>query len=335
LDGLPDLLDSSFEDDAEENDAGTADTPTESQTLAGTLYRNRRQALKRDAERRNMARSQMHERWKRRQFYLDEEEGATAPDDWHQAEDILGKPSQARVPPRRLSGPIMPQSEVDAGTEILYQVTQQAFNELLDSIFKPSEDEAAEAAATRASREKFRHILETVELEEPAVDHITDPEESIFVEMDQHVLDEDGLNAEEIATISGIHAETRAGDQGDGSDPDPSPVESTETVEHIDFTMPQFRPNSDASDPSIPQLGPSYPLTDPQQIEAACEHVEEVPSPETLRRWKELEMVEHLAAERGGWGRLNYEEFEAIYNNQEAQGHRLDYLGSWIDFCIR
>src|SRR3569833_1541786 len=36
-----------------------------------------------------IARRKLHDRWKRRQFYLDEEEGATPPDDWAEDEDVL------------------------------------------------------------------------------------------------------------------------------------------------------------------------------------------------------------------------------------------------------
>ncbi len=37
---------------------------------------------------------------------------------------------------------------------------------------------------------------------------------------------------------------------------------------------------------------------------------------------------------RGGWDKLSFPEFEEIYKSEENQGNRLDYLGSWIDFCI-
>ncbi len=54
----------------------------------------------------------------------------------------------------------------------------------------------------------------------------------------------------------------------------------------------------------------------------------------TLMEWKRLDLAEEEARRRGGWGKLSYDEFEAIYKSQDSDSNRLDYLGSWIDFCI-
>ncbi|PHH85444.1 hypothetical protein CDD83_397 [Cordyceps sp. RAO-2017] len=186
-------------------DAVAAGTPrTDSERLARMLSSARRKAPKLEKQRRDMARSQLHERWRRRQFYLDEEEGGLAPDDWDNDEDILAKLSKAvedaqsggdqhnaaptrsrssskvrfaedmddhdtrsnpstssRSIPERWGGMGIPDAEKDAGREILYQVTQQAFNELLDTIFKPAEDLAVEAATTKAQRERYRAEIES------------------------------------------------------------------------------------------------------------------------------------------------------------------------------
>ena len=42
------------------------------------------------------------------------------------------------------------------------------------------------------------------------------------------------------------------------------------------------------------------------------------------------------AEEKGGWGRLSLEEFETAVKRfvREGRGNQMDYLGSWIDFCI-
>lgn len=54
-----------------------------------------------------------------------------------------------------------------------------------------------------------------------------------------------------------------------------------------------------------------------------------------------LEAVETQAQARGGWGRLSLEEFEKILKREDAAGvggngrrAMMDYLGSWIEFCI-
>ena len=46
--------------------------------------------------------------------------------------------------------------EEDVGREVLYQVTQEAFNELLDPVFRLREDLALAAVRTRRKRERFR-----------------------------------------------------------------------------------------------------------------------------------------------------------------------------------
>ncbi|KAM3078276.1 hypothetical protein ACMFMG_002429 [Clarireedia jacksonii] len=166
------------------------------------LPRNLRPFVITHAQQRLEAQNAVHDRWKRRQFYTDEEEGATAPEDWDEAEDILtqnglagdsskfqsqqrpsyhsrssskvrfaedmddfdtrSNPStSSRSVPERWGGMEIPDAERDAGKEILYQVTQQAFNELLDPLFKEKEDLALKAAATKADRDKYRHLFTT------------------------------------------------------------------------------------------------------------------------------------------------------------------------------
>ncbi|KAF2132374.1 EF-hand [Dothidotthia symphoricarpi CBS 119687] len=138
-------------------------------------------------------------RWARRQYYVDEEEGLTRPqgvDDSGLASDALGDevelagdsenpPSQHVERPRwsrsssrvrfqddvdvetrsnastssrpvgeRWGGYEIPEPEKDLGKEVLYQITQQGFNELLNPIFQENEDNAMDAFATRSERRK-------------------------------------------------------------------------------------------------------------------------------------------------------------------------------------
>ncbi|RWA09309.1 hypothetical protein EKO27_g5778 [Xylaria grammica] len=158
------------------------------------------QQLNFDKRKRVIARKQLYERWKRRQFYLDEEEGAMPPQGWRDEQDILTnvnditEPSKSAPPllsprsrssskvrfaedtddfetrsnpstssrsvPERWGGMEIPDAERDAGKEILYQITQQAFNELLDALFKKKEDLAVLAAESKEQREKYRHLLD-------------------------------------------------------------------------------------------------------------------------------------------------------------------------------
>jgi hypothetical protein len=149
------------------------------------------------------------ERWRRRAFYTDEEDGATAPEDYEtdsnvgdvsvendlhneQSEyeshppsprsrssskvrfqddvtddyDVRSNPSTSSrsiFVGERWGGFEIPEVERDVGKEILYQVTQQGFNELLDILFKPKEDVLMEVYRTRAERKIWAREIELVE----------------------------------------------------------------------------------------------------------------------------------------------------------------------------
>ena len=380
--------------------------------------RSRRAAL--DKRSKINARRKLLERWKRRQFYLDEEEGATAPEDWDEGEDVLaqmdgvGDSSKAAQPhpisprsrssskvrfaedtddyeirsnpstssrsvPERWGGMDIPDAERDAGREILYQVTQQAFNELLDILFKEREDLAVGAAETKARREEHRHLFESIDLEdlEYADEEAWIRSNTEEPEIKDQTIDEllqasgysvdrqgDGANDTVVETVGDIMVHEEASGHGASRvNGFPSTARSGGSTEHRDPTMPQFRPNSASDLPSRPEstspqgvhtptsahgtTGPSTttpsnkggpskgkrPLS--SKGKKAAESTKPAPIPrETLIQWKVLDEAEKEAKERGGWGLLTYEEFEETYKREEAQANRLDYLGSWIDFCI-
>lgn len=146
------------------------------------------------------------DRWRRRAFYTDEEDGAVAPEGYEtdpdaekmSDEDALDDHFESHPPsPRsrssskvrfqdditddydvrsnpstssrsilvseRWGGFEVPEVEKDVGKEILYQVTQQGFNELLDILFKPKEDLLMEAYDTRAERKFWAREIEQAE----------------------------------------------------------------------------------------------------------------------------------------------------------------------------
>ncbi|PYH49026.1 EF hand domain protein [Aspergillus saccharolyticus JOP 1030-1] len=154
----------------------------------------------------------VHDRWRRRGFYTDEEDGATAPvgyqsdldaassdeeednevdesqpaaseshppsprsrssskvrfqDDLTDDYDVRSNPSTSSrsiLVSERWGGFEVPEVERDVGKEILYQVTQQGFNELLDILFKPKEDLLMEAYETRAERKLWAREIELTE----------------------------------------------------------------------------------------------------------------------------------------------------------------------------
>ncbi|OWP05262.1 Zinc finger, ZZ type [Marssonina coronariae] len=172
-------------------------------STVATVRRESRRAVIQNAIYRERSQADAHKRWQRRSFYTDEEEGAVPPADWTEEEDILaencvGESSKAnsrptvrsrssskvrfaedmddldtrsnlsassRSVPERWGGMEVPDAERDAGKEILYQITQQAFNELLDPLFKDKEDLAVKAAKLKPEREKWRDLYSTPEFE--------------------------------------------------------------------------------------------------------------------------------------------------------------------------
>ncbi|KAI1371881.1 EF-hand [Hypoxylon crocopeplum] len=395
--------------------------PTESQLRVqhqAIVANSRRLGI--DKRKRVLARKQLLERWKRRQFYLDEEEGALPPQGWNENQDVLlnlnstaessksaphflsprsrssskvrfaedaddfetrSNPStSSRSVPERWGGMEIPDAERDAGKEILYQVTQQAFNELLDEIFKKKEDLAVQAAETKEQREKYRELLDTISLgeeeeEEEGESRNQSPrrprgasDESRPIR--HHNLDEllsaSGYTVQPSTEDDEILEEPLSDPAAEAENEDDKPqatIEKTttptndpvspESPEYRDPTLPQNRPNSLAQAPlngvssrleegkpkSKKLANGSGAFENARATEASIPKAESPSrvSRSTLVTWKRLDLAEQEARERGGWGRLNYKEFEDIYREHEFQDssrNRLDYLGSWIDFCI-
>jgi hypothetical protein len=148
------------------------------------------------------------DRWARRQFYVDEEEGLNRPDgveDYiavedndcddtgERAEGTEGASQYSNTRPRwsrsssrvrfqddvdmetrsnastssrpigeRWGGYEIPEPEKDVGKEVLYQITQQGFNELLDPLFEDRENDAMDAYAARGELRKHTARLEQI-----------------------------------------------------------------------------------------------------------------------------------------------------------------------------
>ncbi|KAK4175437.1 hypothetical protein QBC36DRAFT_331427 [Triangularia setosa] len=340
------------------------------------------------------ARKKLFDRWKRRQFYVDEEEGAIAPDGWPEDDDVLAHmnppmesskaPQQpplsrsrssskvrfaddddehdhgydtdarsnvsnsSRSIPERWGGMEIPDAERDVGKEIFYQVIQQAFNEILDTLFKRKEDLAVKAAETKEARDKWRRAFASINLNEVDKNKQKAAKKRKPAE----------LSLEELLATTGYSVDQREIDGtilvGSASEivpdelpvlPSEEPVEpsSPEATSHRDPTMPQFRPNADSESEAALETLSDEDTTRSEKTADAAEKSKTTskkngsvsPPPfEQLVEWKRLDVAEQEAKERGGWGRLSYEEFERIYKEEEANGSRLDYLGTWIDFCI-
>ncbi|CAN9221964.1 unnamed protein product [Alternaria alternata] len=135
------------------------------------------------------------QRWARRQYYIDEEEGLTRPEGFEESDadelgtvngvndnaenayinenwtrnrssrsssrvrfqddvdiDTRSNASSSRPAGERWGGYEIPEPEQDLGKEVLYQVTQQGFNELLNPLFLEKEDMAMDAHEKRNER---------------------------------------------------------------------------------------------------------------------------------------------------------------------------------------
>ncbi|KAF2868016.1 hypothetical protein BDV95DRAFT_501504 [Massariosphaeria phaeospora] len=155
------------------------------------------------------------ERWARRHFYLDEEEGLTRPEGFRdppstlehdeQAQEDTNSPPTAdaerprgsrsssrvrfqddvedietrsnastssRMVGERWGGYEIPELEKDVGKEVLYQITQQALNELLNPLFQEKEDNAMDAFATRSERREYAAQIDSITEEFNAEKHL-------------------------------------------------------------------------------------------------------------------------------------------------------------------
>jgi len=172
-----------------------------------TAARQRMEREQEDRKNRDEIRAKaVQDRWRRREFYLDEEDGVVTPEGFNDVggaeEDNLqvgsdgrSSASQPHSPAfrsrssskvrfqddvtdvdndtrsnasassrnipigERWGGYEIPEAEKDVGKEVLYQVTQQGLNEMLDPLFKAKEDLAMEALVTRVERNKWRKEL--------------------------------------------------------------------------------------------------------------------------------------------------------------------------------
>lgn len=435
------------------------------------VRRSNRRAVTSVAVYRERAQRELYERWQRRHFYTDEEDGATPPVDWKEDDDVLahtgiaGESSKSstrpivhsrsssrvrfaedtddfdtrsnpstssRSVPERWGGMEIPDAEKDAGKEILYQVTQQAFNELLDPLFKEKEDIAVEAAATKAERERYRSLLtkpdfvkwavekdaeeaktrETdarpadtnfpeVEVEQvrerpleellAATGYQVAPADSEMPELEaipgspRHAREETRLPRSEVSGSQEVPESTphvppptsptevlstiaQYDDDRDPTSPQSTSPQATPstsspdspTPSHRDPTLPQFRPNS-AVESSLDWIRPvgllpltreeqearnlvfsdpsdqgSPPPSSPTMAARFGSQEGKPPSKEELYRLWKCENAAKEADAQGGWGRLDFKEFETKVKAlvREGKGNQMDYLGSWIEFCI-
>ena len=99
------------------------------------------------------------------------EDGLTTEDDDHDLRSVTSISSKSVSFNERWGGLGMPEPEDDVGRETMYQVLREAFNEVLDPIFRTREDLWLDAQATKSERRKYRSaICNAVELPRDLLD---------------------------------------------------------------------------------------------------------------------------------------------------------------------
>lgn len=386
--------------------------PTNSHLRAQHLRLEAHRKRENDRKMRDAVRKKLFDRWKKRTFYLMEEEGTSAPEGFDAEDDVLAdmsltdafesKDGQAalsarsrssskvrfaedtddyevrsnpstssRSVPERWGGMDIPDAERDMGKEILYTVTQQAFNEILDTLFSDKEELAIKAAQSREWRDAYRDVLDSLDTDQSKRSQSQHSSEDdgkirVLVEVDENKPIQD-RKLEELLAVSGYTidkplsrdggtAEQLRDGDGNASADEEDYVESSsesgsdyteDPVESRDLTMPQFRPNSEAdlerfNTNKAKQGGKRAASSGANGFSSSRHGSASRPRQRPLTRppraalleWKKLDAAEAEAKERGGWGRLTLAEFKNIWHREESGPRRLDYLGTWIDFCI-
>lgn len=295
-----------------------------------------RSAVIQHAHLRVAAQGEIYDRWKRRQFYTDEEEGATPPANWKEDDDVMAqfatsgesskspaRPSihsrssskvrfaedmddfdtrsnpstSSRSVPERWGGIEIPDAERDAGKEILYQVTQQAFNELLDPFFKEKEDLALQAAANKSKRDKYRPLFATDEFEKWALEREADlrrKDEDTVLRTEGRRGIGSGTNVwptfpeVEIEEVREIPLENLLAEAGYQLAPEPEEEETPELLLHSEFEGDYHPPSISRPDeeefrslppsPSAPTDGQSIAIS--QDVYRSSRYVTRYPSTE-------------------------------------------------------
>lgn len=315
-----------------------------------------------DASNQKAEQAAVHDRWHRRQFYIDEEEGFARPagyqesdsSDEEDASHVTGeaKPLRSRSSSKvrfdesaidndlesksdlssrntpineRWGGYDFTQPDRDVGVEIIYEAVQEAFNSMIDHFFRDKEDQAMAAKASRNARQQ--HTSELQAYKERLREEDVRQEQALF--------DADMERTEAILKTSS-HGQLQGVDATQGQEMPPltNRVQTpTSNEDHRDPTLPQHRPNDNSLQP--------YPhRTSGTIIDDSV-----------LGKWHQHEKIEDEAKERGGYARLSLQEFkrkladesdidiggegrdEEQFWAEKADLGRFSFLSSWIEMA--
>ncbi len=350
----------------------------------------------RNQKRQAVRQSGVQQRWERQQFFLDEEDGALPPQGFEHRErtgaalsprrsrssskvrlqdDLMtGEEQQSRSATSMSSRSValaerwgeyeVPEAEKDVGRDVIYQVTQEALNELLDPLFEQREDFAIAARRTRLERQEIRHFLDEVGVNETLIwikkafheyqkdvrmrgrisasSYVIEPLRSIlsFVKnsdpMEQEVLRPEYKPSNEgesaVRTPGNSAAALEARTSSDlNENPQGSPCSSFSSDISPDPTLPHNRADSVPAQATSPVDASS---SKKNRVSSRRPFGFPVPRPTPGRLLFLLAMdyIDEDDQKRGGPGRLSFDEFKEVFTGTE--GPSMGFLGAWLDMAV-
>ena len=306
----------------------------------------------------------IHDRWRRRQFYIDEEEGFTKPAGYQESDSsdeevtshVTGETkffrsrssskvrfddsaidnemesksdASSRNTPinERWGGYDFTQPDRDVGVEIIYDAVQEAFNGMIDHFFRDKEDQAMVAKATRDVRRQ--HESEIHDYKERLAKK--------SIQLERALTDADMRRTEALLGPPASSQLQMQDQSTDKNDEIHSPISKGNSpvgeTEDRDPTLPQHRPNDDSVQPRLRQA---------QQF---------VINDSALASWLQHEKIDEEAIERRGYGRLNLQELKLKLrdgsdidiggegrDDEQFWGERADlgrfsFLSSWVEMA--
>ncbi|KAF2834313.1 hypothetical protein M501DRAFT_944491 [Patellaria atrata CBS 101060] len=195
----------------------------------------------------------------------------------------------------RWGGYEIPEAERDLGKDVLYQVTQQGLNELLDTLFREKEDLAVEVKVTKQERRTYRS----------KISEYSGQQKESTLQADMHAQDESikaALQDEDMARKL--------------------------LMEYLQYSHP-------AQENGIPEPAAQLRERSTHlktAHERRNDH--QTPPDETrLKRLVFLEEVERESRLRGGGGKLSWQEFEKIYKENGGRTGPLGFIEGWLEIA--
>jgi len=255
--------------------------------------------------------------------------------------------SSSRRSGERWGGYELPCPEEDVGKDILYQLSQNGFNELLDPLFKPAEDLAVEVHMTGKERDRWRkEIAEFTKLKEAReADPLwatanavsmnnskttnekrpsTPPPHPMFPEISPEDIPSQSL--EQLLQAAGYGVEATRGDDGNAPNNNEH-VQVHQPPLGYRHRSPKSRESEDIgnADPTLPQNRPTSEngSTGDGEYKIPPFHIDPclviLPNERRLARLSFLNSASRDIRNRGGGGRINWEEFEAFMKTEAGR----------------